>query len=649
MPLLFFLFVMLILGTPANAAPPTTIEIVLDDSAGMHRLGVGGSPIHTTVREALVAIIAEAPAIRPDLMIGLRLAGGDPSSDHIESCSTTNLVLSPAVLDQEAWIRTLDHLEPRGFRPLISSVLAGLDDIDPTNGNGRIVAVISGDDQCGGGPQQVAAALAVADHPTEIRMVGLGLDQAVLDRFGGVPIRNATSPEELIEALRWAILDQEDRPRPTGDLDLRLSMTGTDAVAARVEVVDQATSETHPTSLVGETRLELPAGRYRFVVKPVTGGQTEFRDVLVSAGTERTADLDLNQTEPIAVDIIGDPVCARTQTWIDVAGSPPPGAELQFVDSAGVSLMRLSEPFDSGLWMGTPAVVGQLDLLMVRREAGGFARVIARQPVTMVTPEPELTAPDEVGSSENVVVEWAVLVDGGDVVGMVPRDGTPADLISCIPVNERIEGGMAAPAAAGDLDLILVDGITMEVTARHPLQVTEPEATVTAPASVKPGERIEVEWSGPEGQEDFISFARAGSPDQEYIEWARVEDGNPSVLRAPSDPGDYELRYIDGEKGEARARTTIEVAAVPIKLTAPKKATVGIRFEVVWTGPASPSDIICISKPNAAPHRYLEWASITEGSPLTLAAPSKPGAYEVRYVARYGSEILARIPIEVLR
>lgn len=646
-PRLIFVVVVAALALPAAAAPPTDIEIVLDVSAGMHRPGVGGSPIYTTVREALVAVVAEAPAARPNLMIGLRLAGGDPSADNIESCSTTSLSLPLAGMDQDAWIRVLDDLRPQGFRPLISSVVAGLGDLDPTTRNRRIVVVTSGDDQCGSGPQQVAAALAAVDHPAELRMVGLGLDQAVLDRFGGVPIRNATSAEELIDALRWAIFDQEHRPRPNGHLALRLSMGDTEAAVARVEIFDQATGEAHPTSIVGESRLDLPAGRYRLVVKPEAGGQIEFRDLLVSAGGERSEVLDLGQLQPVAVGIAGDSVFSRTLTWIDVAGSPPPGAELQFVDAAGATVTRFAEPFDGGVWMDTPAVVGPLDLLLVRQEAGGFGRVMARQPVIMVSADPGLTAPDEIGIGEDVVVSWSALVSSENVVGLVGRNGAPTELISCFSVNEKIEGRMAVPPAVAELDLILVDGVTLAVAARHPLLVTEPEANLTAPARVAPGERIKVTWVGPENQEDFVSLAHTGSPDLEYVEWARVEDGNPSLLRAPSVPGEYELRYVDGEKGEIRARAAIEVTAVPIELAAPATATTGIRFEVVWTGPASPGDIISLSKPGAAPNRYLEWASITEGSPLTLAAPSKPGTYEVRYVARNGSEVLAQIPIEV--
>jgi len=646
-PLVIFLLVILLFGTPAASAPPSTIEVVLDVSAGMHRPGVGGSPIYATVREALVAVVAEASAARPNLAIGLRLAGGDPSVDPIESCSTTSLGLPPAEMDQDAWIRVLDDLRPHGYRPLISSVLAALGDLDPSAKNRRIVVVTSGDDQCGNGPQQVVAALAAADHPAELRMVGLGLDQSVLDRFGGVPIRNAASAEELIDALRWAILDQEDHPRPNGHVALQLSLGETEATIARVEIFDQATGEAHPTSIVGEARLDLPAGRYRLAVIPDAGGQIEFRNLLVSAGAERTAVLDLGQPRPITVGIAGDPVFSRSTVWIDVAGSPPPSAELQFVDAAGATLTRFPGPFDGGAWLDTPAMTGSLDLVVVRREAGGFSRVVARQPVTMVLADPGLTAPDELGIGEDVVVSWSALVSSENMVGLVGRDAAPTDLISCISVNERVEGRMAAPPAAAELDLILIDGVTLAVAARHPLLVTEPEATVTAPARVAPSESIEVAWVGPEGQEDFVSLAHVGSQDLEYLEWARVEDGNPSLLRAPSAPGEYELRYVDGEKGEVRARAAIKVTAVPIELEAPATATAGVRFEIVWAGPATPGDIISISKPGAAPNRFLEWASITEGSPLTLAAPSKPGTYEVRYVARNGSEILAQIPIEV--
>jgi Ca-activated chloride channel homolog len=647
MPRLLFLLVILTLGSPATAASPSTIEIVLDVSAGMHRPGVGGSPFYTTIREALIAVVAEAPAARPDLLIGLRFAGGDPSADPIESCSSTRPTLPVAAVDLEAWTRTLEELEPSGFRPLISSVVAGLNDLDPTTKNRRVVVVTSGDDQCGSGPRQVAAALAASDRPAELRMVGLGLDQAVLDRFGGVPIRNATTAEGLIDALRWAVLDIEDLPRPDGRLVLRLTPDTTDIAAAQAAVVDQTTGETHPISIVAETRLDLPVGRHRLTVQPETGDHIEYRDLLVSAGVETAANLDLGPPPPVAIGIVNDSAISGAPTWIDVAGFAPPDARLLFVDATGTAVSRLAEPNDNDGWMNAPSVVGPLELLLLTPQATGGVRVIARRPVIVVSGDPGLTAPDEIGIGEDVVVSWSALVDGKDMVGVVPRDGAPTDFISCISINGRIESLIAAPTAAAELDLIVVDDVTLSVVARHPLQVSAPAATVDAPSRAATGERIEVAWFGPEGQEDFVSLAPAGSPDVEYLEWARVEDGNPWIVRIPRVPGDYELRYVDGEKGEVLARAAIEVAAVQVELKAPTTAIGGTRIEVAWTGPALAGDIITVSKPGSAPNRYIEWASITEGAPLTLAAPSKPGAYEIRYVAQNGNAVLAHIVIEV--
>ncbi len=635
------------LASAASAALPAAVEIVLDASGGMHRPGIGGVPIHATVREALLAVIAEAPAARPNLVIGLRLAGGEPSADHIESCSATSVSLPLAGPDPRAWIRVLDDLGPRGFRPLTASVVAALGDLDPHAGNRRVVVVTSGDDQCGGGPQQVAAALAAADRPAELRMVGLGLAQTVLDRFGGVPVRNATTAGELIAALRWAILDLEDRPRPNGRLVLRLSAGAAEAAVARVDAFDQATGEIHSTTVVKEAGVDLPAGRYRLTVKPETGGQIEFRDLLVPASTESRADLDLSPPQPVAVDVGSDPVFRGAPTWVDVGGFPPPGARVQFVDGAGAAVTRPTEPSDEEGWIDSPSVTGPLELLLVGPESSAVRRVLARRPVTVVSGDPGLTAPDEIAAGSDAAVGWSRSAAGGDIVGMVPRDGTPADLMSCFTVGWRIEGSVSAPTVAAELDLVVVDGVTLSVAARRPLRITVPEVTLDAPARVVTGERIEVAWSGPEGREDFVSLAIPGSPDLDYLEWARVEDGNPSVLPAPRAPGKYELRYVDGEKAEVRARAGIDVAAVPIELAAPDSVPAGIRFEIAWTGPASPGDIITLSRPDAAPDRYFDWASITVGSPLTLAAPTRPGSYEIRYLSRNGLDVLAQIAIEV--
>jgi Ca-activated chloride channel family protein len=426
-------------------------------------------------------------------------------------------------------------------------------------------------------------------------------------------------------------------------------MAATETAVARVDLIDQATGEIHPTTVVGEAQVDLPAGRYRLTVDPETGGRIEFRDLVVSAGTERAVELDLGPAPAVALDVGSDSVISGTPMWIDVAGGAPPGARLQFVDAAGAAVSRSIDPNDDEGWLDTPTVVGPLELLLIGPEANGVGRVIARRPVTVASGDPGLTAPEEIAIGEDVVVGWTRLVGGDDIVGMVPRDGTATELISCITAAGRIEGSLSAPTVAAELDVVVVDGVTLAVVARRPIRITAPKATVNAPERVAIGDRIEVAWLGPEGREDFVSLALPGSPDLDYLEWARVEDGNPTVFRAPRTPGEYELRYVDGEAGVVRARAPIIVTGVAVELSAPATATAGLRFEVVWSGPAAPGDIITLSKPGSAPSRYLDWASITVGSPLTLAAPDNPGTYEIRYLARGSLEILGHIVIKVRR
>jgi len=182
-----------------------------------------------------------------------------------------------------------------------------------------------------------------------------------------------------------------------------------------------------------------------------------------------------------------------------------------------------------------------------------------------------------------------------------------------------------------------------------PAEPEPPSASIGAPASVPVGQKVTVDWSGPEGPEDFVSFARSDAAGTDYLDWARTEGGSPATLSAPDEPGSYELRYVDGTTNEVLARTAIDVEAIAITLDVPPTVTAGRRFAVSWTGPAAPGDMLTISRAGAPTHRVLDWASTTLGSPVTLAAPGRPGAYEVRYVNGTGGDVAARVRIEVRR
>lgn len=184
--------------------------------------------------------------------------------------------------------------------------------------------------------------------------------------------------------------------------------------------------------------------------------------------------------------------------------------------------------------------------------------------------------------------------------------------------------------------------------AEKPMTPETPIASVEFLPNVLAGESVEVRWTGPDEAEDFISLASPEDPGDAYVAWVRTDNGNPAVLAAPLQPGAYEIRYVSGTGGVVLAQSPIEVTAAAIDLQAPPTVVAGQRFEIQWTGSTVPGDFIAVSRPSAPPIRMLDWASTAVGSPVTLAAPTRQGTYEVRFIRKSGLEILARAPIEVV-
>ncbi len=101
-----------------------------------------------------------------------------------------------------------------------------------------------------------------------------------------------------------------------------------------------------------------------------------------------------------------------------------------------------------------------------------------------------------------------------------------------------------APFRPGEYELVyaLVDG---EVAARFPVSVEPATALLSAPPEVAPGTEVRVYWRGPAGPLDYIAFSAPDAPAGSLPLIQIGEDAaNPVVLRAPTAPGVYQLRYV---------------------------------------------------------------------------------------------------------
>jgi Ca-activated chloride channel family protein len=119
---------------------------------------------------------------------------------------------------------------------------------------------------------------------------------------------------------------------------------------------------------------------------------------------------------------------------------------------------------------------------------------------------------------------------------------------------------------------------------------------------------VSIAWTGPADRGDFISFATPDSRDGDYIEYSSiaepVDGGGQGTLnvRAPSSPGNYELRYVSPIRDQSvLARVNVQVSDAEAQLDAPDQAAAVTPVRIVAKGPVGPRNWIGIAAKGSAP------------------------------------------------
>jgi Ca-activated chloride channel family protein len=180
------------------------------------------------------------------------------------------------------------------------------------------------------------------------------------------------------------------------------------------------------------------------------------------------------------------------------------------------------------------------------------------------------------------------------------------------------------------------------------------DATVTAPASVGVGAPIEAGWTGPGNSGDYIDLVPRGfTKTSGEITYAYARDAIPvAKMRAPTNPGDYDVRYVVQLAGERKVKATapITVTAATATLAVPTNAEGGEPMTIAWTGPAGNGDYVdVVPAGHTNTSGEITYAWTKDGNPSTITAPGKAGAYQVRYVLEGpgGRKVLASSPLQV--
>ncbi|SKA86666.1 Ca-activated chloride channel family protein [Prosthecobacter debontii] len=127
----------------------------------------------------------------------------------------------------------------------------------------------------------------------------------------------------------------------------------------------------------------------------------------------------------------------------------------------------------------------------------------------------------------------------------------------------RLDGGnpmqLQAPRKAGDMEIRINDEQQGKVLFRRPIKLTDMKATVKGPSEVAANAAIPIEWTGPQGEGDYVTITKPGAEDSAYLSYHEVPGAGATVdITAPEEPGEYELRYVTQES-QVIARQPIRV------------------------------------------------------------------------------------------
>jgi hypothetical protein len=139
---------------------------------------------------------------------------------------------------------------------------------------------------------------------------------------------------------------------------------------------------------------------------------------------------------------------------------------------------------------------------------------------------------------------------------------------------------------------------------------------------------------------------KADAAERSYDVYVYANRGSPAEIKVPEETGDYEVRYLTGQKYYTLARHAFTVTGVSASLEAPATVTEGAAFEVRFEGTGNPGDFLTVV-PEGTPERKYEDYAYARGGTVQLKAPEAPGDYEIRYLTAQEYRTLASRPLRV--
>ncbi len=643
---------------PAAASDPgpPRILILVDASASMAtawsgQVGDRMGAVRTTLDTLAGAF--QGRKVQPEITV--RIFGDQRTPNDPDACSDTRSIRPWTPADQGDLGRTLDRTQPRGAGSLAVALAAATSDLGSPTERDLVLIVLDGLDSCGGNLKEAFAALTLKGDGAEVHVFGSSLDQTDSARLSShAKYHGVGSPAQLIQGVSLVISQRLSLPLLKESIGLTLD--GTEHLPfepAALDIVGTWTKEPIAVDLLQE-KPRVNGGLGTATVTVSDSKNRQFQRLLrIPVVPEHP--LNLEFFEPDAVELS---IEIQASGWgrhpvLDVTWSGGPEEALQLVlqengvpGASWFSARSISGSIGS---VSMPLPAGPMELALQLRKPLGLGdglitEVVFNSPGRSVT----LEAAEGTEAGTSVGVSWDCESYPGDLVTLVPADAPPETLGTTFEAVDGSPRDFLIPFDQCSYEIRYIDGQSFEVLARITLEVTAKTAGFLASTPQDGTEIVAVRWWGPAYPLDVITLTAKDSQGADYLDWVSPADGSPARLRMPQEPGDYEIRYLTAGKDIA-ATLPLKIGAVAVSIDVPKTARAGGRLRVAWSGPNGPDDFLVLVRKGERFSRHLDFTYVSEGSPTSMAAPNRPGLYQVQYVATHPQRVLASATVEVLK
>jgi len=628
------------LSSASTAQEQSRVILVLDGSGSMWGQIDGRAKI--SIAQDVVGELLKSLPVAQEL--GLTVYGHRRKGD----CSDIETIITPETGQHIAIVDAVNAIKPKGKTPMTDAVIAAAEALRYTEEKATVILVSDGIETCNPDPCAAARALEETGVDFTAHVVGFNIDdpeaiaqmRCLADETGGT-FRTADTAAELSNALA-VIATPAPAPEPEPDpvtlrahaIDGRNGPRISDGLIWNLTSPDGALLE---NQAVSDIQTELMRGEY--VISVLRIADESFAEQRFGIGSvDKQVVLELPELRPSAT--ISGPATATAGSTIQVRWSGP--------DQKG-DLISVANPDTSSPWINYAYTKNGplLDLVMpptqgayeLRYVSSDHRKVLATQKISITPVAASITPTSPLPAGDTVLVDWVGPDYQSDVIA-VTEPGTD-QLINYVYTKHGSPAELMLPPDPGDYDIVYRMSQKNRILDRVPVTVTALQYSVSGPASAPAGSDVQIDWVGPDYQNDIIAVAAIDAPDRKYLSYTYTKQGTPLDLTLPLETGRYEIRYILGQDSVVQATTGIEVTEITASLTAPLTAAAGSTIQIEWQGPDYRGDIIVVSKPDDKDRSYLNYSYTKGGTPRGLTLPALPGDYVVKYLAGAGRKVLA--------